>query len=314
MLIKNSLRLLINNLNVVFKAIVYSLVIVLLSYLLFTVFFSELVGKVANSDEFQNILDSVKEVWHSFLQGNIRPDVDFVAGFNAFTQAVERNIANYIWPLIGLTVGFYIISVLNNVCAYTLTSMMNARMSTYEKKSFLASLISGFTKALPFELWHSLLNFLGFSLSAVLGLLFIVYTFSELYITSIIIGIWIFTLLYSVYSTYTALLRPLSVNEEPFKNLFKNRYTHRDFWQVLATYAFSLLLFASINVAMFITTLGAGLIISMPLTQLFFVLLQLVLLYSLEGKKYYVDYETIVVPNKLNKDAKNADFLSDVEM
>lgn len=315
MLIKNSLRLLVNNLNVVFKTIIYSLVIVLLSYLLFTVFFPELVGKITKSDEFAALLGTIQTVWHDFLQGNIRSEVDFVSVFQALTAAIERNASLYVWPIIGLTVGFYLIMVLNNVCAYTLTVMMNARMSSYEKKSFLATFISNFVKALPFEAWYSLLSLIGLTVSALAGFLFIIYTFQDLYISSIIIGIWIFVLLYSLYSTATAMFRPLSVSGNGgAKQIFRNRYHGRDFWQVLATYAFSILLFASINVAMFITTLGAGLVISMPLTQLFFVLLQLVLLYSLEGRKYYVDYETIVTPNKLNKDAKNADFLSDVEM
>ncbi len=314
MLIKNSLKLLLNNLNVVFKTIVYSLVIVLLTYLLLTVFFSDLVGKVASSPAFSKIIEDVKLVWHSFLTGDLRPEVDFIEQFELFMESVRLNIGNYIWPLIGLCIGFYLITVLNNICSYTLTCMMNARMSTFERKSFLETLISNLKKSLPFEAWYSLLALLGFAASFFAGLLFIVYTFSSLYLTSIIIGLWLFILLFSLYLTMTATLRPLSVSGANYKELFKNKYTRHDFWQVLATFIFSLILFSSLNVAMFITTLGAGLIISIPVTQLFFVLVQLVLLYSLDGKKYYLDFENIVTPNKIKQDVKNADFLNDVEM
>lgn len=314
MLIKNSLKLLLNNLNVVFKTIIYSLITVLLTYLLLTVFFSDLVGKVVANPSFQKIIEDIKLVWHSFLTGNLRQDVDFVAQFELFMDSVTLNIGNYILPLIGICIGFYLISVINNICSYTLTCMMNARMSTFERKGFLETLIANLKKSLPFEAWYTLLALLGFFASFFAGILFIVYTFSSLYLTSIIIGLWLFILLFSLYMTMTATLRPLSVSGTRFKDLFKNRYTRRDFWQVLATFTFSLILFSSLNVAMFITTLGAGLIISIPVTQLFFVLVQLVLLYSLEGKKYYLDFENIVTPNKIKQDVQNADFLNDVEI
>lgn len=314
MLIKNSLKLLLNNLNVIFKTLVYSLIIVLLTYLLITVFFSDLIGKIVNAEGFSPLIAQIGLAWNSFISGNLRPELDFITPFEQLMSSVRNNLVEYLLPIFGFAIGFYLIAVLNNVCSYTLTSMMNGRMSTFEKKSFLATLISELKNSLPFEAWNTLLILIAFTVSLSVGFLFIVYTFTTLYLTSIILGLWLFILLFSTYLTVTALFRPLSVNGVKGKALFKNRYSVRNFWKILATYVFSLVLCFSLNVTMFISTLGAGLIISVPVTQLFFVFTGLVLYYSLEGKKYYLDYENIVTPNIIKKEIKDADFLSDIEV
>lgn len=314
MLIKNSLRLLINNLNVVFKAMLYSLVVVFLTYLLLTVFFSDIVNKLSQNAEFQKLTESLKALWNAFITGDLRPSIDLVSCFEEFMEAIRVNLSNYIWSLLGLLIGVYLLTVINNVCAHTLTYMMNARMSTYEKKGFFVTLISNLKSTLPFEAWFSLLSILGVLVSISLALLFVVYTFTRIYLLSVIIGVWIFITVFSIYLSLTSLFRPLHVNNASYSELFKNRFTAGTFGQVFGSFAFSLVAFMALNVMTFITTLGAGMVMSVPLTQIFFVLLQLVLLYSLDGKKYYVDYETIETPNKIKQDSENADFLKDVEV
>ncbi len=314
MLIKNSLRLLINNLNVVFKAMLYSLVVVFLTYLLLTVFFSDIVNKLSHNAEFLELTSNLKALWNAFITGDLRPSIDLVSCFEKFMDAIRLNLSSYVWSFLGLVIGFYLLTVINNLCAHTLTYMMNARMSAYEKKGFFVTLISNLKKTLPFEAWFSLLSILGVLVSISLALLFIVYTFTHIYLLSVIIGVWIFITVFSLYLSLTSLFRPLQVNNCAYSELFKNRFTAGTFWQVFGSFAFSLVTFMGLNVMTFITTLGAGMVVSVPLTQLFFVNLQLVLLYSLEGKKYYVDYETIEIPNKIKRDSENADFLQDVEV
>ncbi len=314
MLIKNSLRLLLNNLTVVFKVIICSLVVLLLSYFLMTTFFSDVIEKISQSDEFKNLISNVNAVWKAFITGDFRPHIDFVPNFEALMENVRINISGYFLPLLGLFIGCYLITVISNVCVYTLTYMMNARMSSYEKKGFLASLIFMLKKSLPFEAWYSLLSLIALLLSVFITLLFVVYTFSSIYFLSIIIGLWLAIAVYSLYQTMTAMFRPLSVNDEKLKSIVRNRYSNSGFLQVFSTFVFSIITFAAINVMTFITTLGAGLIISIPVTQVFFVILRLVLLYSSEGKKYYLDYETIETPNKIKSDAARAEFLDDIEM
>ena len=314
MLIKNSLRLLINNLTIVFKVMVTSLVVLLFSYLLATSFFSDVIKKVSQNDEFKTLMSKVGDIWSAFISADFRPQIDLIESFEAFMEAIRLNIGNYYLQLIGLFVGFYLISVLSNLCVYTLTYIMNARMSSYEKKGFLASFILTLKKSLPFEAWYSLLSLLVFCLSAFVTILFVVYTFSRIYFLSIVIGLWLGISVYSLYDTMTAMFRPLSVNDEKFKSLFKNRYAKYDFAQVFASFLFAIISFTVINVMTFITTLGAGLVISIPITQVFFSVLRLVLYYSSEGKRYYLDYETIETPNKIKSDATSADFLDNIEM
>ncbi len=314
MLIKNSLRLLINNLTIVFKVMVCSLVVLLLSYLLMTSFFSDVVKKISGGEEFKKLIEKVNAVWTAFISGDFRPEIDFVVTFEAFMETVRVNFSSYSLPLLCLFIGFYLITVLSNLFVYTLTYMMNARMSTYEKKGFLASFIYTLKKSLPFEAWYSLLTLIVLLLSVFVTVLFVVYTFSKIYFLSIVIGLWLGIAVYSLYQSMTAMFRPLSVNDVKIKSLFKNRYSRSGFVQVFATFLFSIITFTSLNVMTFITTLGAGLLISIPVTQVFFVILRLVLLYSAEGKKYYLDYETIETPNKIKNDASRAEFLDDIEM
>lgn len=314
MLIKNSLRLLINNLNLVFKAMLYSLIVVFLAYLLITASFSDFLSKISQSSEFQTFFNDLTALWNAFITGDFSPSVDLVASFEGLMDAVSRDFGNYTLTIIALGAGSYFIVVLNGLSSYTLTYLMNARMSAYEKKSFLPTLISTLKKSLPFEALFSLLSIIAFSAALFFAVIFVVYTFSYIYLLSLIIGIWLFIVLFSLYLSVTATFRPLIVKGSKIKELFRIRYAAADFWKVLASYIFSLVIAFSLNVVMFTSTLGAGLVISLPIAQLYFILFSLVLLYTTKGMKYYIDYETIVVPNKLKEDSAAADFLDDIEI
>lgn len=314
MLIKNSLRLLLNNLSVIFKAMLYSLVVVFLTYLLVTVVFSDIFKTISQSPEFTTLMDDLNKLWHGFISGNLSKDINLVDSFEQFMEAIRIHANDYCWSIVGLAVGVYIITLLNNICAYTLTDIMNARMSTYEKKGFFVSLIANLKKSLPFEALYSLLSIFGAVLSISVGALFIVYAFTHLYLLSIVIGTWLAILFYSVYLTLTSTLRPSFVTGSTLKETFTIKYSRTDFGPILASFVVALIVSVSINVMMFISTLGAGMVLAIPLTQLLFVLIQLVLHYSLKGQKYYVDYETIETPNKIKQDSQNADFLDDIEV
>ena len=112
----------------------------------------------------------------------------------------------------------------------------------------------------------------------------------------------------------TALFRPSVVAGEPIKNLFVNKLIDNHFGSIFCSYLFGLIVAMYLNASMFITTLGVGVIISLPLTQIFFATMQHVLKCHLDGIKYFIDFETIETPNKLKKDVKSADFLDEIDV
>lgn len=314
MLIKNTLKIVLNNLNVVFKSMVFRLVLWVVGFVSMYFLANAILDNVIHSAELNALIGSIKEIWQGFLHGDFKANIELKESFEAFTNLLKVEFVDNIWLFICVCLVGYVIMVINATCTYTVSSMIYAKMSTMTKLGFFEAFFRGLKKSLAFEAIYAILKIIAFIGSLILGVLVAVYTYHFLFIFAIALGFAITVTLYTLFLVVTALFRPSVVAGEPIKNLFVNKLIDRHFGIVFCSFLVGVMLACYINVSMFLTTLGVGLLLSVPLTQIFFATMQHVLKCHLDGVKYFIDFETIETPNKLKKDADSADFLDEIDV
>ena len=314
MLIKNTLKIVLNNLNVVFKSMIFRLVLWIIGFVSLYFLGTAILDGVVKSDELNALIGALKEIWQNFMHGEYLKNVDLKQTFESFTNLLKVEFISNIGLFICALIIGYVLLVLNGICTYTVSSMIHAKMSTMTKLGFFEALFMGLKKSIVFEAIYALLKVIAILVSVLLGVLVAVYTYDVLFIFAIALGFAISVILFTLFLVVTALFRPSVVAGEPIKNLFINKLIHKHFGVILCSFFVGVIISWYINVSMFITTLGVGLILSVPLTQIFFAVMQHVLKCHLDGIKYFIDFETIETPNKLKKEVKAANFLDEIEV
>jgi hypothetical protein len=85
----------------------------------------------------------------------------------------------------------------------------------------------------------------------------------------------------------------------------KHTFTKREkFFAMVGNYAFVVMISFYLNVSVAVFTFGAGLIVTLPLTSIFTVIVSFVDHYQIEGKKYYVSGEEVVTPRQMREHAE----------
>ena len=81
---------------------------------------------------------------------------------------------------------------------------------------------------------------------------------------------------------------------------------------MLASYVAAALIIVYLYVSVSIFTFGVGLLLVVPFISLLIVCMKTVDYFTINKKKYFVDYDTIVVPKELRENDEN--LLSDIEI
>ena len=104
---------------------------------------------------------------------------------------------------------------------------------------------------------------------------------------------------------FSKLMPAMLVDKKSLKDAFKSTFAKRDkFFQMVGNYAFVIMISFYLNVSVAVFTVGAGLIVSIPLTSIFTILVSLVDYYQIQGKKYYVSSDQVVVPRQMHEHAQ----------
>ncbi len=314
MLIKNSWKILVNNLSVVFKVMLYRLIVGVVSVGIIYVIFAETISTMLESEAFKNFATSISTFWHQFISGDFQSDVDLKAPFVALLTAAKGYLSKIVWVGIAATFILFLAAYVKNVCNFVASKMLYEKTSKMQKVGFTQTFFESLKRALAFEAIYTVLELFAIIFAVGLGLTFLVFTVDYLSILSAVIGMWIAIFIITLFMSFTATFRPSVVKGGSIKAIWKKKYSAKDFWLIFASMLFALVISVYFNVSMFVMTLASGIFVSLPLTTVFALCMQLVLSYALDEEKYYIDYEHVVIPNKLKEDADNAAFLRDIEI
>ena len=216
------------------------------------------------------------------------------------------------WPgeVVGTVIAFIFVMALFGIIYfmsyYSLSDILNHFMSSNSHYGFGANLIANARKSVIFALWYVLYTIgiygLGFTISIALGL--------AIGRVSALFGLFVMYLLalgtLALRRALTAFWLPgmvtlgLNARDSFFKNfeLLKGR-----FWKTFGAYFMLYMIsFVLLILATFVT-FGVATLFMFAAIWLYYEIRDMVCFYHVNGMKYYIDEQTVVNPKKLYKDA-----------
>ncbi|MGN0819007.1 MAG: hypothetical protein ACI4M6_01230 [Christensenellaceae bacterium] len=303
MFIKNTLRLLLSNLKLCFKTMLFRFILTVAYFWAFWLIANVGFRNIFLSREFGNLLDMVKQLWMNFFKMDFEASVDFVSAGQGVIQVIKDNALQASVVSCLLFVLTYLFFVLSGLCSYTSSVMVHKHMSALQKTHFLATMFECFTKAVGFECFYAILKLLVYIVSVVILFLIVYTTGPVIGMLSVPLALWFVLFLLCLFYALTAKLRPGMTVGLSFRQMLKDDgYKRSMFIETVAAYFFSVVLALYFNVTVFFATLGAGIFVSIPVTYMYFVVLQLVVVYTIDSKRYFIDYDRIITPREMRSD------------
>ena len=309
MRIKNAFRILLSNVSTLYKIVLYR-------FICFAVF--ALIGYFAVLSDLRPLIyaqetlalrDAIVSLLQRFLSGNGLETELLRPAFDAFAKMIITERQNLIWVV--SETGLMIV-VLRFVCEcgdYAFATLLDGFMSSMNKPLFLPTFFSTPGKTALYAFISTVLNLAADCVIFTAAIGISVYTLSYISIFAIIISAAVLVFGLSLKHTLlSAFLPNIVCGKKSVGRAFINTVpSERNFSTLLGGYSFMLLLFFYINLSFGMFTLYIGLIVSVPLTSLYFTAIRLVDYYMMSGRSYYVDYDTVVAPREKRK---NADLLT----
>lgn len=217
---------------------------------------------------------------------------------NILLMNVDRLVLTYIYILLAMCLSRF----LNCVADYALCDVVSAKMTAYAKVSFVGSIFSNLGKAVRFALAKVMFTIPLDALILLLAIVMFIFLFYPLGVLMPILLILTVLVLIAFRMTLFSAWLPYVVTEGDtiFGGLKRGVKTaFRNFWSIYSSWIILELFLLAFGVVFIIFTYGIGAFIFFPTVFLLFVCYYSVLYANAEGKRYYIDHETIITPKAL---------------
>ncbi len=298
---RNSLHLLIDNFGIIYKMLLYKLVVMIVTVSIALAFVIPSLSYIFGSAELQNCIETIREFFRALVSGN----TEYLAGFqtsiadafHALVVLVSSKISHIVGAVIGVVFTYILFRFLDTVGNFAFGSMLDDKMNSYADISFFASLVKTLGEASVYAVLYVLMSFVYDGL-----LLFLCYLifFALLSATPLLV-----TLFFSVTGVFVCEALKLTIisNWMPsiieghmpvvkaFGSCFRTRVPYRA--RMFSNYLIALYLIVVVNIVFAVCTVFSALLLTVPASFLFLLCLQFVNYYTIEGKKYFVNYYKI---------------------
>lgn len=308
MMYKNSIRILFSNFNLVWKVMLYTLITLAVIGGLAYVSAVPVFNVLANNGFF----NLIKDVFEGFVTNlNL---LEFIKGLGeistSFFEIIINNFSN-IWVSIVLFI-FIVVFLERFLIGQTKLSSaycLYASMSNNMKIGIFSSYFSNFSKVVLFELVKFITTFpIDIFIGYVIIQCFKLFSLGTAMaiLTPFIIVLVIVILMSLKISLFSCWMPMISVKNDGIFKCLKNNFKliNRRFFKIFANSIGIVLTIIMINGFALIFTLGAGLIITIPLSMVLETTFQMSAYYGSYGMRYYVDNNTIVEPKKMEATEK----------
>ncbi|MBQ7407997.1 MAG: hypothetical protein IJW13_01810 [Clostridia bacterium] len=306
MRIRNAFRILISNASVIYKAALFRLITASVAVLIiYFTLYNDLLH-LFQSDQAHALWDAIIHIFTDFVKGYGIDIDELPTAFEGFIAMLRSNVS--IFTVVGIKTSacIFFYNVILRMGNYAVSSLYSGYMSAGTKFSLIPTLFANLGKAFLYAIIIVPIVMLFDTLVILLGALIGVYGIRLISIFAIILSLIFIIFAISFKFTVFSFFLPNMVVEnqsvgQAFVNTFKNRSNLKG---LLTSYSFLVMLIFYVNVSVAVFTLGAGLVVSLPITTIMTLLVSLCDYYNHTGKKYYVDFDTVVIPKQLQENAE----------
>lgn len=305
MMLRNSGKVFTTNFRVVYKLLLYKVIVgVLLVALGIAIFLPNLTPVWEDLNEL-GVVDMSKELFENIISLSTS-NQEVKAKLSDVTQLTNTVLAvhsdNLLRSYIGIGAIVFLAYFMARIADYPTATLLHGYMQYQARFSFASEFIGKFVLSLKYALF-SLCILLPIDL-AIVGLsVFIIlgiggsFAFVAPFIASLT-----FILLFSLRLTFSSVWLPCMVAEEtgPVAAFRESLTVLSDrFGMIYSDTLITVIMCMTLTLVVGIATFGAALPILLVAFNVFYSSFGFVAYFGVKGKRYYVDYETIVTPKKL---------------
>ena len=304
---KHSFHVFVDNFSVIYKQLLYRLIVLLISGVICWLGVYPFIKTFISSDQLNTIIESVKGFATNLLNGKM-DELQFLSekAQTAYAELIELlNTKLSQAVLSGLLI--LLITIVSKwftgLGNYATASVINDKMALRAKQPFLGTLIRNLKNA-------SIYNAIYVPLSVMFDLIVFVamfFLFFALLNNVVYFVICLFLFVVAIVFAFTfkmtmtcdwlpALIRGKMKHGVAMKYTFsrKNKKT----LNVMSNFAVIVLIVFALNMAALLLTLGAGLLLTIPSSYVIIICFEFVNYYDREEIKYSIDKNTIISPAK----------------
>jgi len=300
---KNSMKLLTSNFSFVWKQLAYNIIRLAIIFGLVVAVSNPIVKVLVQN----NLPEQFASAWQAIYTNFGEFLHELKQTIMLFTTIISENMAS-IWYSIMLFffVTIFVNNFLKNYGKYAMTDVAQNNYTCLNKKGFCQSLIGNFGTASKYALAKFLLD-LPFDFLKVLYVS--IYCMALDSIVLAIFGISALIICYTVtfalqISMYNAIaIEMVGGRKNPFSAILKGYATTKDYFKNFSTAIIIVLTIILVNIIVGVFTFGAGLLITIPASNVLIITFELISYFGAVGQRYYLSPTIIVDPNaeKLNK-------------
>jgi hypothetical protein len=274
----------------------------LLAYFVITKDISFIFAQTEISEFWNSIITTFSE----FLKGNPFNKELIPSAFDKVLLMLKANASTIMIAFFKVGIFVILLSIIGRMGNYAVGLLTNGYMSSLSKYSLMASLIANIGKAFLYSIVivpiTLLIDFAVLASAILMG----VYGVRVISVFAIILSLMFIVLAISCkFTIFSKLMPAMIVDKKSLKDAFKSTFAKRDkFFQMVGDYAFVIMISFYLNVSVAVFTIGTGLIVSIPLTSIFTILVSFVDYYQVQGKRYYVAGDSVVVPRQMHEHAE----------
>lgn len=300
---RNSVKLLISNFALVWKQLLYTLIIGLLC---FGLAYATLVPTI-NLLQAEGVTGEFSAMFETIYTA---PGDLISASQNALSHlfTVLKNNPSTVWAgvLCAFLFGYVVFNILKYVSYYNVTYVMHMKMTSFVDVGYTRSLISNLTASFRYACARLVYSLPFAILKTTIVIIYLKCAINPL---SIVLGLFIAsTMLIMVQSLETSFFvahAPLMIDKNGEISAFKafligNKTTLKNYPRIISNAIVVSLSIVVLNIFLGIFTVGAGLFITIPLSVVFKCIFDTASYLGACGERYYVSENTIAV-SKENK-------------
>lgn len=305
---KHTIHVLIDNFRITYKMLLYILIVTLISGgLCAAIIIPFLRGLDSNGNLYNQLLNSISDLLNNIGNGNIEAIQDSVTAvrnsFSSITDYLVDNPSSFVLCIVGLAAVSLVSHFFIGLGNYAAATNINDRMTMQTGSSFMGSLIKNLGRAsamsgiyAPLSLIYDVLTF---TLSGYLMLGLLYKKAGAPILIALMLFVVLVLLFMAVKMTFTTDWLPAMIcgkqhTISAMHYSFSRRGKHSG--EVYSFYATSLVMIMALNVLAAIGTLGAALLITVPLSYLYVLCYEFVNYRDAKELKYFIDKRTIIKP------------------
>jgi len=318
MRIKNILSLLMANLRTVFADLIFRSVIFLILIGIGASFVVPVFSDIWKSPEAKSLFALLKTTIGDFFNGS--SDIALHAQqipevWANVLKMLASHVVSISFASVGIILLFVAFMFFNGMANYASGVVIDSYMSSLTKIGYFKAILHDFSKGFWYQFITAVINVVWTVLLLAVCIATLYFTVSFLSIFALTLSVIIFCLGKALLNTVLSNFMPSIVTgKNTVGKAFKNTFTllKGHFGVLFIQYLVFALVGMYINVSFGICTFGAGLIFTLPACCVCGACVRLVNYYFLTKRKYYINYDNIIVPVELRGDDEK--FLNGIEL